>query len=254
MRKKLLALTMIVGMGAGLLGFNANSAQAAAAKKITLNDAKQIALKHAKLTAKQVKFIKAKSDIENGKKVYDIEFYKGNTEYDYEISATTGKILEYDHDVENFKAPIQKTKISLSKAKSIALKHAKLTAKQVKFIKAKSDIENGKKVYDIEFYKGNTEYDYEISATTGKILEYDHDVENFKSPSQKTKISLSKAKSIALKHAKLTAKQVKLTKARTDYDDGVKVYEIEFTHKGMEYEYEISAKTGKILSFEKDRI
>ena len=116
MRNKLLALTMIVGMGAGLLGFNANSAQAAAAKKITLNDAKQIALKHAKLTAKQVKFIKAKSDIENGKKVYDIEFYKGNTEYDYEISATTGKILEYDHDVENFKAPIQKTKISLSKA------------------------------------------------------------------------------------------------------------------------------------------
>ena len=73
MRRKLLALTMIVGMGAGLLGFNANSAQAAAAKKITLNDAKQIALKHAKLTAKQVKFIKAKSDIENGKKVYDIE-------------------------------------------------------------------------------------------------------------------------------------------------------------------------------------
>ena len=36
--------------------------------------------------------------------------------------------------------------------------------------------------------------------------------------------------------------------------DGVKVYDIEFTHKGMEYEYEISAKTGKILSFEKDRI
>ena len=252
MRKKLLALTMIVGMGAGLLGFNANSAQAAAAKKITLNDAKQIALKHAKLTAKQVKFIKAKSDIENRKKVYDIEFYKGKTEYDYEISATTGKILEYDHDVENFKAPSQKTKISLSKAKSIALKHAKLTAKQVKFTKARTDYDDGRKVYDIEFTKGNKKYEYEISASTGKILEYD--VESYKKPSTKNSISLSKAKSIALKHAKLTAKQVRFVKAKADYDDGVKVYDIEFTHKGMEYEYEISAKTGKILSFEKDRI
>ena len=46
----------------------------------------------------------------------------------------------------------------------------------------------------------------------------------------------------------------RFVKAKADYDDGVKVYDIEFTHKGMEYEYEISAKTGKILSFEKDRI
>ena len=175
MRKKLLALTMIVGMGAGLLGFNANSAQAAAAKKITLNDAKQIALKHAKLTAKQVKFIKAKSDIENGKKVYDIEFYKGNTEYDYEISATTGKILEYDHDVETYKKPSTKNSISLSKAKSIALKHAKLTAKQVRFVKAKADYDDGVKVYEIEFTHKGMEYEYEISAKTGKILSFEKD-------------------------------------------------------------------------------
>ena len=79
-------------------------------------------------------------------------------------------------------------------------------------------------------------------------------METYKKPSTKNSISLSKAKSIALKHAKLTAKQVRFVKAKADYDDGVKVYDIEFTHKGMEYEYEISAKTGKILSFEKDRI
>lgn len=98
MRKKLLALTMIVGMGAGLLGFNANSAQAAAAKKITLNDAKQIALKHAKLTAKQVKLTKARTDYDDGVKVYEIEFTHKGMEYEYEISAKTGKILSFEKD------------------------------------------------------------------------------------------------------------------------------------------------------------
>ncbi|MEI3338580.1 MAG: PepSY domain-containing protein [Eubacterium sp.] len=46
---------------------------------------------------------------------------------------------------------------------------------------------------------------------------------------------------------------MKYTKAKRDKDDGVVLYEIEFKYKGMEFEYEIHAKTGKILDWEIER-
>ncbi|HCE34134.1 MAG TPA: peptidase, partial [Clostridiales bacterium] len=39
-----------------------------------------------------------------------------------------------------------------------------------------------------------------------------------------------------------------------DFDDGIYVYEVEFVSGGYEYEYEIDAKTGRILNFEKEPI
>ena len=37
-----------------------------------------------------------------------------------------------------------------------------------------------------------------------------------------------------------------------DYDDGFTKYEIEFRAGSFEYEYELDARTGKILKSEKD--
>ena len=37
-------------------------------------------------------------------------------------------------------------------------------------MQVKLDRDDGQLVYDVEFYAGNTEYDYEINATTGKII------------------------------------------------------------------------------------
>ncbi|MCD8129107.1 MAG: PepSY domain-containing protein, partial [Oscillospiraceae bacterium] len=39
---------------------------------------------------------------------------------------------------------------------------------------------------------------------------------------------------------------------KLDRDDGVYVYEVEFTVGWLEYEYEIDAASGSILSFEID--
>ena len=58
-----------------------------------------------------------------------------------------------------------------SRAKSIALGHAGVSASSVSFSKAKLDDDDGRGVYEIEFYVGNTEYDYEIDAHSGAILE-----------------------------------------------------------------------------------
>ena len=68
----------------------------------------------------------------------------------------------------------------------------------------------------------------------------------------KGKISAAEAKSIALAHAGLTEAQVKGLRAEYDRDDGRPEYDVEFRVGSMEYEYEIHAETGKILSWDKE--
>ena len=57
----------------------------------------------------------------------------------------------------------------------------------------------------------------------------------------------------ALKHVELKKDQLDLVKkVELDYEDGRKVYEVEFIKGGVEYEFDVDAKTGAILDFEKD--
>lgn len=71
--------------------------------------------------------------------------------------------------------------ISVDKAKEIALNHAGVKAADAIFVKAGLDWDDGRTEYEVEFYAGNTEYDYSIDATTGAIRSYDHDWDDFSS-------------------------------------------------------------------------
>ncbi|MBE6824851.1 MAG: hypothetical protein E7513_05840 [Ruminococcaceae bacterium] len=66
------------------------------------------------------------------------------------------------------------------------------------------------------------------------------------------KISEEKAKEIALTHASLKESEVKALFVELDFDDGVLRYEVDFKHGGYEYDYDIDAKSGTILSYDKD--
>lgn len=66
--------------------------------KISIEEAKNIALKHANLTADEVEFRKVELDLDDGIKKYDIKFYYNNIEYDYEIDANTGDIVSYERE------------------------------------------------------------------------------------------------------------------------------------------------------------
>lgn len=158
-------------------------------------------------------------------------------------------------------------KFSIEEAKNIALKHANLTNDKVSFIKVESDLDNGIEKYDIEFYYENTEYDYEINALTGEIIEYDYDVENYnitnnqdsnkntgnnQSLNETINISTEQAKEIALKHVNLTVNEVKFRKVELDLDDGIQKYDIKFYYNNIEYDYEIDANTGDIVSYERE--
>ena len=148
------------------------------AKKISADKAKKIALGDAKLAEKDVTFVKVELEFENNRLVYDVEFYSGNVEYDYEIDAANGAILSVDKDIENYVIPTQPSKeaptkaqvseISVEEAKQIALSHAGVGS--ARFKKAKIDYENGIKVYEIEFKVGNMEYEYDINVSNGAII------------------------------------------------------------------------------------
>ncbi len=63
--------------------------------------------------------------------------------------------------------------IGLEKAKEIVLKHAKLDSSKVTFTKQKLDIDDGKRVYEIDCVSGDKSYEYEVRAHDGKILDFD---------------------------------------------------------------------------------
>ena len=60
------------------------------------------------------------------------------------------------------------------------------------------------------------------------------------------------ARKIALDYLGLTADQVSRLRTGFEIDDGIPQYDVEFLEGDWEYEFEIHAETGKILSFDKD--
>ena len=149
------------------------------------------------------------------------------------------------------------TDIGAEKAKEIALQHAGVSASNAVFVKAEREYDDGRLTYDVDFYAGNKEYDYEILASDGTILSYDADIEGYRIPSSTSSsssgyISVERAKEIALQHAGLSSSGVNFDKAEFDHDDGRAEYEIEFHHNFREYEYTIDAASGTILEAERD--
>lgn len=147
-------------------------------------DVKAIALDHAGLEADEVTFILVHPDLENGREVYDVEFYVNNKEYDYEIDVLSGEILSYDYDMEseytagisgkeNSSSRHEKVNISMEEAKKIALKKAGVSEKIVTYTEASLEYDDGLTTYQIDFVSGANEYDVEINAITGAVVEYD---------------------------------------------------------------------------------
>ena len=159
-----------------IIANNASNSTVNSNNKITIEEAKSIALKHSNLDESQVSFIRSEYDFDNGIEKYEIEFYYNNNKYEYEINAKTGDIISYDYDIEKHLTSQQTNdKITIEEAKSIALKHSNLDESQVSFMKAKYEFDDGIGKYEIEFYYNFKEYEYEINASNGEIIKYKMD-------------------------------------------------------------------------------
>ena len=221
--------------------------------------AKSVALNHAGISESDTSYIYAKKDWDDGRSVYDVEFWADGKEYDYEILASDGTILSYDYDAEyqwNGSTGTGSTSstadIGEAKAKSVALNHAGISESDTSYIYAKKDWDDGRSVYDVEFWADGKEYDYEILASDGTILSYDYDAEYQWSGSSSTSgdtISTEKVKSIVTDRAGVsgTFRELKLER-----DDGRIVYEGEMRSGRTDYEFTIDAYTGAVLEWDTD--
>lgn len=150
--------------------------------KITLDEARAIALKHAGTEAGAVTFVKAERDIDDGQYVYEIEFYLGaDKEYDYKITADDGRIISYDQDAEySSNGPVgvggvdatSDGHISYERAMELALERVPgATEQNVREFEADND--GGRLRYEGSIYYQGYEYDFEIDGYSGVFIEWD---------------------------------------------------------------------------------
>lgn len=144
-----------------------------------------------------------------------------------------------------------------------AYNHSGVNRDEVTFAQSKLEYDNGVAEYEVEFYIGDTEYDYELDAQTGDVISYSVTTQNQSSnestEAQNTEaqntddyITQEEALAIALEHAGVVETEITRSEFELDYDRGVAEYEISFNVGQMEYDYELNAQTGEIISFEKD--
>ena len=57
------------------------------------------------------------------------------------------------------------------------MQRAGLSADEVVFTKTKSDYDDGILIYELEFVSGSTEYEAEINAADGTVIDWDTDYE-----------------------------------------------------------------------------
>ncbi len=178
--KRNLLTTVATAVASAVVIISATPITSFAIERITLDQAKKIALDNAGLKADEVTIVKEGYEAENGRAEYEIEFFKGNAEYDYEIDAQTGKINSFDQEIETkYTKPAANDsavkKISEDKALEIALDHAGYKKDDTLYTQVKKDFEDGQEVYEVEFRVGFVEYNYNISVTNGQIVDFEID-------------------------------------------------------------------------------
>ena len=203
-------------------------------KFISLEEAKKIALKDAKLDELTQKIVFTREELSRnqGKPCYLLEFYTGTNQYFYQIDAKSGSIIYAGKF------------ITLSEAKKIALDDAGCKDK-VSFTE-ETLVSGGIKTpyYRLVFADAKTQWTYRIDAVLGTVLEKQQ-----KEIVTTDFISLEEAKEIALKDAGLNeaTQKIVFTREELSRNSGKPCYILEFYTAKKQYSYKVDAKNGSII-------
>ena len=270
----LLALAL-TGCGGGTAGGQA--------EYIGIDAAKAVALEAAGVSESAATFSTAGLDRRNGMDYYAVDFTAGGQSYEYDIDAVTGVVIDSSSGGGTAETPAAgdddgtasapaaaspspsagqttggqaaATAVTEEQARETALSHAGLTADQVTFVRSELDRDDGRLMYDVEFYTSDyKEYDYEIDASTGEILSYDYDAEGYSyqpNATPGTAITAEQARAIALAEVP-GASESDIYEFETDRDDGRLEYEGKIIYNSTEYEFTIDGYSGAIRSWESE--
>ena len=205
-------------------------------KFISLEEAKKIALKDAKLDelVQKIVFTREELSRNQGKPCYLLEFYTGTNQYFYQIDAKSGSIIYAGKF------------ITLSEAKKIALDDAGVSEK-VTFTE-ETLVAGGIKspYYYFAFESASARWTYKIDAVLGVIMDKTCDKIILPAPEF---IGLEKAKQIALEDAGLdeATQKIVFTREELSRNQGKPCYILEFYTDKCAYAYKIDAVSGEII-------
>ncbi len=226
---------------------------------IGLEKAKELVLAQLGLT--EADFTQKEYELDDG--IYELEFTAGGVEYDYEVDGRTGKILQADMEHNNDWQEIPNPPsdgITLEEAKTLVFTHLGITEDQV--TRKHYHFDDGK--YELEFHYDGMEYDVDVDARTGTILQIDrerddrydddwydddrYDDDDRDDRPANNSLTLEEAKQLVFTELGITASQVRDLEA--EYDDGQ--IEVSFDYNGYEYEYRVNPNTGAVTLTDKE--
>ena len=256
---------------------------------IPMEEAQEAALKAADIEAADADISATTLSEVAGVACYKVEFTSGEYAYAYTINAQTGAVMEMSSQEQNTQASGTQTEVADSTvpataqtsgsasaqaqisaaapaqnatgtgtvdeaaAQKIALEHAGVKAADATITKSKLDYEDGRQVYDIEWYAGGAKYDYEIAADTGEIISSAYEEKTMGADSRSVTVSEADAKKTALDRVS-GATDKDLYEWKLDYDDGRPEYEGKIIYGGTEYEFTIDASTGSVMEWDAEKI
>ncbi len=193
--KAMLAKVIAVLLAITALAPAVYAADKAPGKVIGVQAAEEAAFNDAGVKKEEVTNIRTNLELDDGRYIYDVEFFVGNVEYEYEILAENGDIVEKDKEVRKHlagndnsaakatssdKAADKETDkfIGVEKARKIALEHAGLKADEVTNMSVDLDRHERIPEYEVEFFYGDMEYEYDIDAVTGKVLDFSSEIDD----------------------------------------------------------------------------
>lgn len=290
MKHKLLLTGTALMLAAALTGCSntptANQPQSSQqqAAYISIEQAQETALDAAKINTADADISSATLSEVAGVTCYKVEFTSGDHAYSYSINAESGEVLEMssreqstsaastDEDTQTVApsavpsadtstAPAQTAPntntstgaVDEAKAQEIALAHAGIKAADATITKSKLDYDDGRQVYEIEWYANGAKYDYEIAVATGEIVNSGYEAKTVVGTGSSATVSEATAKQTALARVS-GATEADIYEWKLDYDDGRPEYEGKIIYDGSEYEFTIDATAGTITEWDAEVI
>ena len=275
MKQKQLFITgTALALAAALTGCG-NTPAADQAAKISMEQAQTAALDAANIEAADADVSSATLSEVAGVTCYKVEFTSGDYTYAYSINAENGEVLEASYRDKNA-APADSTQtdtpasgatttpaqtapstntnsstgaVDEAKAQEIALAHAGIKAADATITKSKLDYDDGRQVYEIEWYANGAKYDYEIAVATGEIVNSGYEAKTVVGTGSSATVSEATAKQTALARVS-GATEKDIYEWKLDYDDGRPEYEGKIIYGGTEYEFTIDATSGTVTEWD----
>ena len=217
--------------------------------------AKEIAANDSKVSINDMADLKVEMEYENSIMIYEVDFRRGDTKYEYDINAITGTIIKTEKETNKTgqnsnggQAGSQSSGQSQSGASGGSSGGNSSGNSGSSGLSGSSGNNNSSQSSGKPASQPQTQAQTRSQTTKAATQPATTKAASGSSGSSKSRIGEAKAKSIAFGHAGVSGGQVK----ELDIELDGNVYEIDFKAGKYEYDYEIDAYSGKILSADKD--